>query len=162
MDDGGGGASPDQPIAAALGTGVLSAIRNPDRYWQAVVDLLEGYGAWLMSKLAVERAIADDGALRAVKIGPNSALVLEDTHRLDFTIWIDATATQTRYFFAFVTPEGVLWRKCMHEGHEDEADGLTHLHCPQAGRETRPYPEIDLQEALNEAYDYIGTRTVPC
>lgn len=141
---------------------ILDTARDLDDYWQRVLQLLEGYGAFLLGgHLNVERVRDADGVVRAIKIGPNRALFY-DHSKLDFTMWVGDDLERTKYFAAHLSSDGtVAWRKCKHLGHEATVGGLTHLHCPP-DEVPEPFGDVDLEEILNEVWDTISGETSPC
>lgn len=80
----------------------------------------------------------------------NQRLRFWDGTFLEFTILIDAGLEQIDYKFHYQgRDQEFIWRKDKHEGHDEI--GLTHIHdVPNDPAHCRPYPEVNLQEALEQ------------
>lgn len=125
-------------------------------YWVWLEKLLDESGGYLVNDYLDVQLLGPDLDDPDGLLIHDQRLRFWDESFLEFTIVVNESLEAATYNFHYQDREGVqIWRKDKHEGHEEEARGLAHIHDdPGDPDAARAYEEVDLDEVLKEIHLY--------
>jgi hypothetical protein len=137
-------------------------VRNVPGYWDWLDRLIiESAGYLDLPALVARPLVRVDGSWAGVVV-ETQRVHFHDGTFLSFHVVATEDFQLDSYSFHFQFDDGrLIWRKDNSPGHEEEVGQLEHIHRESEDKEPEPFPEVDLEEALEEVRQWQADRTMP-
>lgn len=136
-------------------------VRELPEYWDWLDRLVIESGGYLdHPALVVRPLVRRDGSWAGVIVETQRVHFHDGTFLSFHVVATDDFQLDSYSFHLQFDDDRLIWRKDNSPGH-DELGQLEHIHRESEEKESEPFPEVDLEEALDEVGQWQADQTMP-